>query len=216
MKDPYQDGPRVQEHTSLTFHKHTHQLSDKIAAFIVNVMARSADILFKRRYSHRAVVLETVAAVPGMVGGMFTHLRSLRTIRDDHGWIKELLDEAENERMHLMVFSHIARPSKFERLLIMFVQFTFIIFYALLYVLSKRTAHRTVGYFEEQAVHSYTTYLECIDSGEIHNIDAPEIAIKYWNLPKNATLRDVVIATRQDEIRHRDVNHTLADNFARK
>jgi ubiquinol oxidase len=212
-KDPYEDSPKINEHQSLTFHRHTHSHSDKVASFIVNLMARSADLLFKHRYGHRAVVLETVAAVPGMVGGMFAHLRSLRTIRDDHGWIKELLDEAENERMHLMVFFHIARPNSFERFMIMFVQFTFILFYALLYIISKRTAHRVVGYFEEQAIHSYTTYLACIDAGEIENINAPEIAIKYWGLDKNATLRDVVIATRADEVRHRDVNHTLADNL---
>jgi ubiquinol oxidase len=213
--DAYKNGPKIDEHKSLTYHKHTHNLSDKVASTIVNIMARSADILFKRRYGHRAVVLETVAAVPGMVGGMFLHLKSLRTIRDDHGWIKELLDEAENERMHLMVFSHIARPTRFERFLIMFVQFTFICFYTALYLISRKTAHRVVGYFEEQAVHSYTTYLELIDSGEIKNIDAPDIAKNYWGLSKDATLRDVVLVTRADEVLHRDVNHTLADNLAR-
>ena len=85
-----------------------------------------------------------------------------------------------------------------------------------MYLLSKKTAHRVVGYFEEQAVHSYTTYLELIDSGEIKNVEAPEIAINYWNLPKDATLRDVVIVTRADEVVHRDVNHTLADNLAKR
>ncbi len=206
----------IHSHERLTFHKHTHNFSDRFASLVVNIMARSADLLFKRRYGHRAVVLETVAAVPGMVGGMFAHLKSLRTIRDDHGWIKELLDEAENERMHLLVYSQIARPTKFERFLIIFVQFTFFCFYTLLYLLSKKTAHRVVGYFEEQAVHSYTTYLELIDSGEIKNVEAPEIAINYWNLPKDATLRDVVIVTRADEVVHRDVNHTLADNLAKR
>ncbi len=206
----------IHSHERLTFHKHTHNFSDKFASAVVNIMARSADLLFKRRYGHRAVVLETVAAVPGMVGGMFAHLKSLRTIKDDHGWIKELLDEAENERMHLLVYSQISKPTKFERFLIIFVQFTFFCFYTLLYLLSKRTAHRVVGYFEEQAIHSYTTYLELIDSGEIKNVEAPEIAINYWNLPKDATLRDVVIVTRADEVVHRDVNHTMADNLAKR
>ena len=73
---------------------------------------------FKKRYGHRAVVLETVAAVPGMVAGMLLHLKSLRKIEDDKGWIKTLLDEAENERMHLMTFIHVAKPTALERFII--------------------------------------------------------------------------------------------------
>lgn len=37
-----------------------------------------ADAFFSKRYGSRAVVLETVAAVPGMVGGALQHLRALR------------------------------------------------------------------------------------------------------------------------------------------
>lgn len=210
------EHPHIETHLRLTYHKETHKMSDKFAAFVVNCLARGADFLFKNRYGHRAVVLETVAAVPGMVGGVFMHFKSLRTIEDDHGWIRELLAEAENERMHLMIFSHISKPNGFERFMIFFVQFTFIAFYMCLYLISKKTAHRVVGYFEEQAIHSYTTYLDCIDSGKIYNSLAPDIAIEYWGLPKDATLRDVVIATREDEVRHRDVNHTLADKLSHK
>src|SRR4029453_3125713 len=50
---------------------------------------------FQRRYGHRAVILETIAAVPGMVGGALTHLRSLRRFEEDHGLIKTLLEAAE-------------------------------------------------------------------------------------------------------------------------
>lgn len=57
-----------------------------------------ADTFFRKRYGHRAVVLETVAAVPGMVGGMWTHLKSLRKLRPGYGpMIRTLLAEAENE-----------------------------------------------------------------------------------------------------------------------
>jgi ubiquinol oxidase len=209
------ERPHIDIHQKLTFHKNTHSKSDKAAAFIVNIIARSADLFFKHRYGHRAIVLETVAAVPGMVGGMFSHLRSLRTIKDDHGWIQELLDEAENERMHLMVFSHIAKPTRFERVLIVLAQAFMFVTYSLLYMTSRKTAHRTVGYLEEQAIHSYTTYLNLIDSGEIKNTDAPSIAISYWSLPKDAKLRDVVLVVRADEVRHRDVNHTRADSLSK-
>ena len=70
-----------------------------------------------------------------------------------------------------------------------------------------------IGYFEEEAVTSYTEYLDEIDKGEIENTPAPEIAINYWNLEKDASLRDVVIAVRNDEAGHRDKNHFIADEI---
>ena len=127
--------------------------------------------------------------------------------------IKELLDEAENERMHLMTFIEIAKPSKFERFLILMAQVSFGIFYTLLYIFFKKTAHRMIGYFEEEAVTSYSEYLEEIDNGTITNSPAPQIAIDYWNLDAKASLRDVVIAVRADEAGHRDKNHEFADQI---
>ena len=170
-----------------------------------------ADTFFKKRYGHRAVVLETIAAVPGMVAGMILHLKSLRKMEDDRGWIKTLLDEAENERMHLMTFIHVAKPTFIERLIILFAQFIFIITYAIIYLISQRTAHRIVGYFEEEAVISYTEYLHELESGAIPDEPAPEVAIKYWNLPLHSTLKDVVRVIRDDEAGHRDVNHNFAN-----
>jgi hypothetical protein len=38
-------------------------------------------------------------------------------------------------------------------------------------------------------------------------VPAPAIAIDYWRLPANATLKDVVTVVRADEAHHRDVNH---------
>jgi hypothetical protein len=139
-------------------HKTPEGLSDRIALGIVKVMRLFADAFFSRRYGHRAVVLETVAAVPGMVGGLLQHLKALRHIREDQGWIRELLDEAENERMHLMTFIHIAKPSLFERALIMVGQAIFFNTYFFLYLFAPKTAHRVVGYLEEEAVVSYTSY----------------------------------------------------------
>ena len=189
-------------------------ISDRIAYALTMCLRWLADTFFAKRYGHRAVVLETVAGVPGMVAGMWNHLRSLRRMQpDDRGWIKTLLEEAENERMHLMIFIEIAKPNRFERLLVLFAQFVFWHFYFVLYVLFPRTAHRMVGYFEEQAVISYTHYLEEIDAGRTENIAAPQIAIDYYKLPASSTLRDVVIAVRADEQGHADVNHGMADEL---
>ena len=139
-----------------TKHYTPKNLSDRTALIFTKFLRFLADTFFKKKYGHRAVVLETVAAVPGMVAGMLIHLKSLRKMQDDKGWIKTLLDEAENERMHLMTFIEIAKPTFIERLIILFAQFIFIIMYLLIYIVSQRTAHRIVGYFEEEAVISYT------------------------------------------------------------
>ena len=196
---------------NLNRHHKPQNLSDKIAFAFTKFLRFLADTFFKKKYGHRAVVLETVAAVPGMVAGMLLHLKSLRKMQDDKGWIKILLDEAANERMHLMTFIKIAKPTFIERMIIMIAQFIFILMYLFIYLISQRTAHRIVGYFEEEAVISYTEYLKEIEEGKIENIKAPEIAINYWNLPLNSKLKDVVKVIRDDEAGHRDVNHSFAN-----
>lgn len=189
-------------------------MRDRVAYLFVKFLRFFADSFFGRRYGHRAVILETIAAVPGMVGGSLQHLKSLRRIESDHGWIRILLDEAENERMHLMTFITIAQPSRFERLLILLVQGAFYNVYFLLYLLSPATAHRVVGYLEEEAVTSYTTYLAGVDNGTYANVPAPAIAIDYWKLAPDACLREVIIAVRADEATHRDANHQFAGQLS--
>jgi ubiquinol oxidase len=195
--------------------RHTpRSVSDRVAYGFTKLARFFADVFFSKRYGHRAVVLETVAAVPGMVAATLQHLKSLRHMQDDRGWIRTLLDEAENERMHLMTFIEIAKPNAFERFLILLAQGIFYNGFFLLYLVSPKTAHRVVGYFEEEAIVSYTDYLAQIDAGSVENVPAPQIAIDYWKLDAGARLRDVVVAVRADEAGHRDVNHRFADELA--
>eukprot|EP00094_Tigriopus_californicus_P006317 TCALIF_06082-PA protein Name:"Similar to AOX1 Alternative oxidase, mitochondrial (Venturia inaequalis)" AED:0.21 eAED:0.22 QI:537/0/0.5/1/1/1/2/0/284 len=75
-----------------------------------------------------------------------------------------------------------------------------------------RVPDRFVGYLEEQAVVTYTHILEEIDAGRLpmwKTLPAPELAIKYWRLPEDAKMREVILAIRADEAHHRLVNHTL-------
>ena len=95
----------------------------------------------------------------------------------------------------------------------MIAQGVFYNLFFLIYLISPRTAHRMVGYFEEEAVLSYTLYLAEIDTGAVENVPAPRIAIDYWHLPEDARLRDVVLAVRRDEEEHRDVNHDFANQL---
>ncbi len=186
---------------------------DRFALGFTKLLRFFADTFFAKRYGHRAIVLETVAAVPGMVGAMLTHFRCLRRMIDDEGWIRTLLEEAENERMHLMTFIEIAKPTWFERFIVLVVQWVFFVGFFFLYLISARTAHRVVGYFEEEAVISYTAYLKDIDDGRSPNVAAPAIAKHYWKLPNDARLRDVVLVVRADEAHHRDVNHGFANEL---
>lgn len=184
---------------------------DRLAFWTVKSLRWPTDVFFQRRYGCRAMMLETVAAVPGMVGGALLHCKSLRRFEHSGGWVKALLEEAENERMHLMTFMEVAKPKWYERALVMAVQGVFFNAYFVGYLISPKFAHRMVGYLEEEAIHSYTEFLKELDNGNIENVPAPAIAIDYWQLPANATLRDVVVVVRADEAHHRDVNHFASD-----
>ena len=176
-----------------------------------------ADTFFAKRYGHRAVVLETIAGVPGMVAGMLIHLKSLRKMQTGYGsQIREMLAEAENERMHLMFFIEIAKPNIFERILVIAAQAIFMVFYLFMYIFFPKTSHRMIGYFEDEAVKSYTEYLDLVKGGKVLNIRAPKIAIEYYNLKKDARLSDLIISVRADEMHHAEVNHNYADSLKNK
>tara|TARA_B100000575_G_scaffold269239_1_gene248727 strand:- start:446 stop:1075 length:630 start_codon:yes stop_codon:yes gene_type:complete len=191
--------------------------SDLFALSMTRFFRFVADTFFAKRYGHRAVVLETIAGVPGMVAGMLIHLRSLRKMQTGYGdQIREMLAEAENERMHLMFFIEIAKPNIFERILVILAQGVFMSFYLFMYIFFPKTSHRMIGYFEDEAVKSYTEYLDLVQNGKVMNIRAPQIAIDYYNLKKDARLSDLIISVRADEMHHADVNHSYADNLNRR
>ena len=187
-------------------------MSDFFAKSMTKFFRFTADTFFRKRYGHRAVVLETVAGVPGMIAGMLTHFASLRTLKRGYGTkIHHMLEEAENERKHLIFVLHITKPTALEKGIIIVAQMMFSMFYLALYMLSQRTAHRMIGYFEEEAVRSYTDYIEQIDLGNIEDVPAPYPAIEYYGLRDTATLRDMLHCIREDERKHSILNHRYAD-----
>lgn len=162
----------------------------------------------------RILFLETIAGVPGMVAATIRHLSSLRLMRRDSGWIHTCLEEAENERMHLMTFMTLRHPSIFFRALVLGAQGVFYNLFFFSYIVSPRTCHRFVGYLEEEAVLTYTRCIKDLEAGRIpewSNEPAPQIAIDYWRLRSDAKLLDVLYAVRSDETTHRFVNHSLAN-----
>lgn len=197
--------------TDLTRHHAAQGFSDRFAYTLVRGLGIFARSVFGQRYGHRTIVLETIAAVPGMVAATLMHLKCLRRLQDDRGWVRSLMDEAENQRTHLMVFVALDRPNGFERILILLAQGLFYNAHFLICLCSPRTAHRITGYFAEDAVTGYGEYLREIDQGRRENPPAPEIAIAYWNLDRDAHLREAIAAMQEDEAIHRDINHGFAD-----
>ena len=189
-------------------------ISDAFALSMTKFFRIIADTFFAKRYGHRAVVLETVAGVPGMVAGVWMHFKSLRVMKAGYGeQIREMLAEAENERMHLMFFIEIAKPNYFERFIVLFAQVIFGLFYLFMYIFFTRTAHRMIGYFEDEAVKSYTEYLELVESGKVEDIQAPKLAINYYKLGTDEKLSDLIRCVRADEEHHSETNHNYADNL---
>lgn len=195
---------------------------DKFAYYNMKFLRMSFDLLSGYRpgrmnegqYLRRVIFLETIAGVPGMIGGMMRHLRSLRGLHEDGGWIHHLLEEAENERMHLLTFLKIRQPGLMMRILILTSQFIFLGYYSLLYLVNPKLCHRFVGYLEEEAVKTYTNLIKEMDEGKLpywSEAVAPKIAINYWGLGSGASLRDVMVAIRADEVHHREYNHHFAD-----
>ncbi|KZV71752.1 alternative oxidase [Peniophora sp. CONT] len=180
----------------------------------VEELRKKGYLMDESQWLQRILFLESIAGVPGMVAATIRHLRSLRLMRRDAGWIHTLLEEAENERMHLMTFMTLKNPGIFYRALILGAQGVFYNAFFLSYLISPRLCHRFVGHLEEEAVLTYTRCIEELEAGRLpewQDKPAPGIAIDYWRLPADATLKDVIYAVRSDETTHRFVNHSLAN-----
>jgi ubiquinol oxidase len=70
-----------------------------------------------------------------------------------------------------------------------------------------------IGCFEEEAVKSYTDYLDMVERGEVENVPAPSLAIEYYKMKKNAKLSDLIKCVRSDEQHHSEINHKYADGY---
>jgi demethoxyubiquinone hydroxylase (CLK1/Coq7/Cat5 family) len=203
-------------------HRSPETIKDKVAFYMMKILRIGFDYFSSYRpgkmneelYIRRCIFLETIAGVPGMIAGAMRHMGSLRSMREDGGWINHLIEEAENERMHLLTFLKIRQPGLITRIAIMWAQLAFICYFSFIYILSSKMAHRFVAYLEEEAVKTYTNLIKELDEGHLplwKDKPAPEEAIKYWGLPKNATFRDVLNSIRADEVLHREYNHHFAD-----
>ncbi|PRQ71770.1 alternative oxidase, partial [Rhodotorula toruloides] len=201
----------------------------------VEELQKEGFLMSEKQWMSRILFLESIAGVPGFTAGILRHLRSLRLMRRDGGWINSLLEEAENERMHLLTFlkamalltsslsRQIRQPSMFFRGLVLGAQGVFFNMFFFSYLISPKACHRFVGYLclthcaPFAAVKTYTHIIEAIQRGEIPEWaeggkrKVPQVAKDFWRLSDDATMLDLVRAVRADEAGHRFVNHTLAN-----
>lgn len=201
-------------------------VSDKIAYYFMKTLYHSFNFLTGYREKNpspkslewRLIILESFAGVPGFLAAGFRHFASLRNLKRDHGAIFTFLEEAENERMHLLVCLKMFRASLPTRILVILAQVTMTPVLMVAYMIHPKLLHRFVAYLEETAVYTYANILDHMEQEgtllhkEWKNLPAPEIAKSYWKLhPKDATWEDCLRHMLADEAHHRNVNHTFAE-----
>jgi hypothetical protein len=137
-------------------------MTDRLAHLGVGVVRLCFDLvslwkfgeITQAKVMRRVIFLETVAAIPGFVAAMVRHFKSLRTFSRDGGFLQMFLDEANNERMHLLVFVKMRDPSPVMRVTVLLSQ-TFVgALFFVFYNISPALCHRFVGYIEEEACHT--------------------------------------------------------------
>ena len=195
---------------------------DKLALFAVQIIRFLFDAvslwnhgeITQAKIFRRVIFLETVAAIPGFVAAMVRHFKSLRRFERDGGMLNMFLDEANNERMHLLTFVRMRDPPKVMRYVVLVSQSFIGVGFFILYNLSPDFCHRFVGYVEEEACHTYTDIIQAVENApegselaEWRTEVAPAIARGYWHLGAKASVLDLFYAVRADEAEHRDVNH---------
>jgi len=164
----------------------------------------------------RLIFLESIAGVPGMVGAAARHFKSLRNLDRDYGWIHTLLEEAENERMHLLTVMTMFEAGPLARICVVSAQTVLAPLLTVVAFINPKYIHRFVGYLEETAVHTYSHIIEKMETPgsrlqqEWGHLMAPDIAKTYWRMADDATWLDVIKQIMADEANHRDVNHTFA------
>eukprot|EP00980_Cylindrotheca_fusiformis_P020570 scaffold7641_cov115-Cylindrotheca_fusiformis.AAC.16 len=167
---------------------------------------------------NRVIFLETIAAVPGFIAAIVRHFKSLRRMERDGGLLHLFLEEANNERMHLLSFIKMKNPGSIFRASVILSQFGFGSAFLTCYAISPKFCHRFVGYVEEEACSTYTKIIEAIENApegdELaawRTQVAPNIALGYWELGEHGTVLELMYAIRADEAEHRDVNHATSE-----
>ena len=147
----------------------------------------------------------------------YRHFRSLRNMTYDGGRIYTHLEEAENERMHLIACMQVFEAGPITSTLVTIAQIFITPFCWFFCLWNPKFLNRFVGYLEELACETYGTVLEAMEDPDkqLHkgwkDLEAPPVAKEYWKLTDDATWHDTLKRIYADETNHRDVNHCFAE-----
>ena len=105
-------------------------------------MLRHPEKSYVKQENYYKSLRKHILGVPGFTAAMVRHLHSLRRMQRDHGWIHTLLEEAENERMHLMTFLQLRNPGPIFRFVVVVSQYIFTGGFFLAYLINPTFCHR--------------------------------------------------------------------------
>lgn len=197
-------------------------IRDWVAFAWIKMMIFGADIISRRPkmneklFLRRLLYLETMGAAVGLAAPTAQHMRHVIQFKggEEGQIINHLVEESDNERVHLYAILELKRPSLPTRIAVLMFQTAFFLMFTTIHFISPRVGFRYIGYLEEEAFDTYTKIIKGIDEGtlpEWKNYPAPSELKMYYMLPDDAVLRDAYVCVRADEVMHREVNHHLGD-----
>eukprot|EP00887_Chlorella_sp_A99_P000819 scaffold5.g819.t1 len=149
----------------------------------------------------------------GAVAALANHASSVLRNRPDNGWVHTCLANAECARVHGGILAMAARPSLPMRVLGLALQVALFFQFLPIYLLSPSVFHAYCGYRAEEQMFNYSQALKLIDTGRFRRwrgAHAPPLALSYYGLAPEASLRDALLRMRADEACIHHVDFTFA------
>lgn len=195
---------------------------DWVAYGLLNSIIRMFDVLSgfqpnnmtEKKWGRHFLFMESISGVPRVIASFVRHLKAIFYKQHDSGAYHHLIQEEENERMHLFLWLTITNAGIFVKTSIALYQVFFAFFFGTMYTLSPRVGHRFLGYLEENIIRSYTLLIRDLEEGKLPNwktMREPKILFEYYELPEDKVFRDLILEVRADEVLHREVNHLMAE-----
>ncbi|XP_075256218.1 uncharacterized protein LOC142348669 [Convolutriloba macropyga] len=232
LSSPYKSTNHLREIdavSNLTNLKHDFKLepvtrTEKIAKSIVNGWVVIVDKISgfhksektKQIWLSKLVLTEMFLANAPLVGSMVYHTKAVLNPGRDMGTVSRYLTHADNLRHSFVALLEIKNPNLFYRLATTLVQLIDMAYWAVAMFPAPRWNHRMVAYMLEDSVQVLNECLDEISTPnsclfEWNNEQAPQFAVDYWALKEgNTSIKDMLIAIREDMLKHLVANHVIA------
>lgn len=190
---------------------HPHTLSDYMARYMVGFSRTFISVLLKHNFVLRAIISNTILSSFTLVLASKLHFKAVRNGLPNRDPIEDLLCEASGTHFHILVIKKISELSKFMKILLLIIQSVSNCFYGFISTFFPKTAHRTLGYMYEKSIADYSAWKDSITDGNIENMPASQMAIKYWELKSDSTFLNVLSSMIEDNVKYRDFEHARAE-----